>query len=1112
MSSTFTQSQLLELTTMGETGHAISVGGLNLYSPQGAAGITALDGLWNNSSSLYGEMTENQQAAFVFDNLLGKVVSPNSAAVAWLESSTGNNPNQFVPYLANYVETSGTTAGQDALQNRLNAATYFTDNYSTLITTNSLATFQSTGTHYLSSSTLEQATNPNLTDSILTSQVLGSAASTSVPLNYIIDSQTYTAGNYGPTTPLSSTTNITFTVYDNNNSPIKNHVSPTTLTHTWLASSDTLNTNGGTGTLEIYANPNIAPAVNYAAVMPSPSHMQGVTTLEIHSPNFFSSSPLPSFPNSPVNFAGDTNFTTIILDKLAVNPNDFGAGYLGVNPNQDIILNSPTGSPSGNAMWFFMVFAPKVASVTFTNTYNFNIPVTDNSQMYNPMGFLPTGTSPTSFTLNQTFNNITLNTNTLTGDTTSPNGKITSFNNFYNNVQSSGNLPTGAVNNGVTSPGGVKTSPTRQGDILFNGFLGRTADPNMTTLTINHNVNNVLIEQNYNSVNDFLYLGAGTPTALADKALTTVTENLNFTNIAMKAKTDVGYNFFISDHSGFAYNSPITGATVGSDFGFYNYLNSPQNITPNNLNHIPVLTPTPYGPNLKTMDINVKLSNVNGLSIFDDYSKSTNVTLTTSPTSTGAATVNALDYVYLGDGSTINITGSDSLSISHIMDNSTNSTGIGLTVNANSFTGPDLTINVPHLQGGEFIFNGLGTSSPATTAAETLNVNTPLNAITPGILDKTFVSPILTQNATYSITGDLNAKNAINLNYAVGANGGSLTQYFLDSVKGGFPTVNFDHSTGNVFALDLSKLPATMDTFNFGGSANPITLTGALTFNNAGTGDTFNLTGSAAKATSVTGMSISENSHVSALTVSLDNANIGTLSISGASPINATIQSNGVSGVTNYISTLTINDGSTVTISGTGNFGSPAHTVTVSSAAAGAGLTINAAGLSGNLDTIIASASPVGTKFDTISGGTGSNTIVDHLLSASPTGIPTTAQLVIANFGTNDTIGFSAPAAGMTSTLVQNVLDTPPSTIPVTLAVAITNAVNAADAVVGAVATTDNAQWFNYGGNTYVANAYYNGAALVNQVVELTGTVNLGATGTNPLNYAFNASTQLAHA
>jgi S-layer protein len=527
-----------------------------------------------------------------------------------------------------------------------------------------------------------------------------------------------------------------------------------------------------------------------------------------------------------------------------------------------------------------------------------------------------------------------------------------------------------------------------------------------------------------------------------------------------------------------------------------------------------------------TLNLTLENDSMSSTSVILYSSTSSQFSPTTINLESNGTAVNNIANLKVADNSTINISGSANLTISALDDASTSATS-GITVDATQ-TGT-LTLAVPTdlASTATFTFDGTGTGT------DILNLT---SAATSGV--------------TYNLTGDSNSANTVNVDYLT--SGSTLVDYV--SAATGFSTLEFN-STSAAVTLDVAKISAGFTTFVDNASTST-----SFTYNSVANNDTFSFTSLVSASTSAiinaaaTGATVNVDlghTHGGITLASLDLYN-STSAADSFSTIN--LESNGTSANTNTITALYAADHSTINITGTealtisSSIGIADASSTPYSGSVYSGITVDAQNFTGTLNLTLdsASTSNIATASDTVIFGTGGGTVdtnlgndtinttydissshvaaVDNYAIYSATGDTIQPNNIITMTDTNSTVNYSndtiyfaadstsglltstssmgsnAEKSGYFNTAMYGFSATPSSSeqaisqVINTLQTDITPATSVAS-------TFDAAAWFQYGGNTYVVNAYDVSTAstsavaatntFTDQIVKLTGNVDL---------------------
>ncbi len=865
---------------------------------------------------------------------------------------------------------------------------------------------------------------------------------------------------------------------------------------------DTINANGNVGTLEEYGSGTASSFF--------PTSMNGISTILLYDNNS-STLASPFNVSDIINTATSEPVANLIIDVSSTSTST----YYEVASTQSVTVENASSSTS----------SLYISESTSGATLNLTL---ENDSMSSTSVILYSSTSsqfsPTTINLESNGTAVNNIANLKVAD------------NSTINISGSANLTISALDDASTSAtSGITVDATQTGTLTlavptdlastatftFDGTGTGTDILNLTSAATSGVTYNLTGDSNSaNTVNvDYLTSGS-TLVDYVSAATGFSTLEFNSTSAAVTldvAKISAGFTTFVDNAStstSFTYNSVANNDT----FSFTSLVSASTSA---------IINAAATGAT-----VNVDLGHTHGgitlasLDLYNSTSAADSFSTINIDSYGSTSTGNVITTLKVADNSTINISGSANLTISALDDASTSATS-GITVDATQ-TGT-LTLAVPTdlASTATFTFDGTGTGT------DILNLT---SAATSGV--------------TYNLTGDSNSANTVNVDYLT--SGSTLVDYV--SAATGFSTLEFN-STSAAVTLDVAKISAGFTTFVDNASTST-----SFTYNSVANNDTFSFTSLVSASTSAiinaaaTGATVNVDlghTHGGITLASLDLYN-STSAADSFSTIN--LESNGTSANTNTITALYAADHSTINITGTealtisSSIGIADASSTPYSGSVYSGITVDAQNFTGTLNLTLdsASTSNIATASDTVIFGTGGGTVdtnlgndtinttydissshvaaVDNYAIYSATGDTIQPNNIITMTDTNSTVNYSndtiyfaadstsglltstssmgsnAEKSGYFNTAMYGFSATPSSSeqaisqVINTLQTDITPATSVAS-------TFDAAAWFQYGGNTYVVNAYDVSTAstsavaatntFTDQIVKLTGNVDL---------------------
>ena len=395
--------------------------------------------------------------------------------------------------------------------------------------------------------------------------------------------------------------------------------------------------------------------------------------------------------------------------------------------------------------------------------------------------------------------------------------------------------------------------------------------------------------------------------------------------------------------------------------------------------------------------------------------------------------------------------------------------------------------------------------------------------------------------ATYVFTGDASGHNTVDVNYQAGSSGNLFLKYYLTDASN-FQTLDFNYSgpnlTGIFPTLDIAQINSGFVNFILDNTG----FYNLFTFNNAVNNDIFIVQ------SSIESLSINEATGNTSANVIMDGVNIsgGYLNYDSQS---LNIDSTGSMGnsiyginfndiaINDYIlnisgsesltvgnlygNSITLADGSTLSIND-----NSAASLTIyagdDSSSGSAGITINLSGSSAPITLYDTQAiyydGPYGNSPDHITLGSGTDTIYTNGGNSIIT-VGSGADTVVVNSNVDSYNSITSSYSGYITTIEGNNSNYSADSVTFTNGIpnsvyinpslsnetsSVSSATSESQAIAVAVETLNNAHttngdyaaYFQYGGNTYIINDYYNYGPS-DQVVKLIGNVNLSSVTIN---------------
>lgn len=375
---------------------------------------------------------------------------------------------------------------------------------------------------------------------------------------------------------------------------------------------------------------------------------------------------------------------------------------------------------------------------------------------------------------------------------------------------------------------------------------------------------------------------------------------------------------------------------------------------------------------------------------------------------------------------------------------------------------------------------------------------------------------------TYAFDGNSAGTNTLEINYNTSLTAADLKTYTNDASN--FHNLLFGPSVSTSMpTIDMANINSAFTNVTFSSGATTIDVKDALGTGSTGTsGDVFNinqnitnsLTVSDASGNNAVNFTMGGGFTVAAIDTYLSPS----AGVAPQSYINIVSNSSSAHSGGNTITALNVADGATVNLSGSAALNVTLNDATTSPTPT-AGLTVNAGSFAGTLNVNAVTANvpftfTLGSGTDTITTNTGANdtitvgtastaadTITVNAVAANTavtvsSSYAVTNQDIITNgsaLNTRDSFVFTT--TGATTVTITNENKSSLVTGATSLGDALSGVIHSLQATDSASTTADSIAWFNYGGNTYVINdnSISTGPAYLDEVVKITGTVNLSS-------------------